>query len=199
MRRELRLKSPPWRRSARLMDLVCRSAPRTCCLRAWQAPWLPIIPAFSSARCATWHWLGCLPFPSRWFYRDRYSGYSVGFSRRIVTRPCNQPGAHLFRRLDQFRVNGDSNFVSHCAGQGAHTELLAADFGCCRRAHALSFAHWIFDWSRRSIHVEYNFFSHAVNRQIAGDLQFSRAGRFCLLRAKSDGRIFLHIEKASTA
>jgi PiT family inorganic phosphate transporter len=46
-----------------LTPLAFPSAPRTCSLPAWPAPWLPTVPACSGPPSATCSWPGSSPYP----------------------------------------------------------------------------------------------------------------------------------------
>src|SRR5580704_17884946 len=98
------------------------------------------------------------------------------------------------RRLSQFRVDGDRNFISHDSGSTVHPKILPCDFCGCRGTDALVTPR-IFDGGGGSVHIEHNLLRHAVDRQVARELKFSRPDYLHLLRMKGNGWILLHVEE----
>src|SRR6266849_335106 len=75
-------------------------------------------------------------------------------------------------RGEQFNVECDHHFISCHGGGSVHSEIAAIDLCTCGSSHA-RVAHRVFDHWRWAVHVQGDFFGHAVNGQVAYHLQFA--------------------------
>ena len=124
--------------------------------------------------------------------------WSLAASSTALRMTNDRRPTTLLLLLEHFDIEGDGDVVADHAGSAGYAEIHAVDLGGSGCAHAL-IAPRIFDRRGWSVDIENNFFGHAVNGEIAGDLQLAGSGSFDLLRLEGDRGIFLHVEVVGTA